>query len=378
MTNFNIRKILVYSLLPLVLLVTATLLFPFSSRTDTYNDLELFSEVVNLVETRYVENVEVEKLMNGAYKGLLEGVDRYSSYLSARDYEEAKKSRQRGYMGVHVVKTGDYAFVAGVRKGSPAYLSGLRTGDFIRSVGGKSTRDMTLFQTTTLLESPPGTTVEIVVWNKNYSEETISITTKEEPKFKLVKEKHPEGVVLKIDSFFNGLTGQLSNFLQSSDLLTTKKIIIDLRQCFDGEREEALSAADLFISKGILAKLKKGSSQSSRKADSRGFDCSNKIIFLISHSTAGAAELFIASVSDNCKTSVIGETSFGKGFFQEYIPLKNGAALLVSTVEVMHSNGNPIEGEGIKPEMEVTDNAETADDEVLIKAFELASKDRAA
>ncbi len=373
MRNFNIRKIFFFGLLPLVLLITGTLLFPFSSKTEMYNDLELFSEILNLVETKYVEEVDSEPLMKGAFKGLLEGVDRYSSYLSDRDFVETKKTVVKGYSGISAVKTGDYAMASGIRQRSPAYAAGLRQGEFIRSVNGISTRDMTLFQTNNLLESPPGTKLELVMWKNDFSEKTYEITTVTQPIFGIIREKHPEGIVFRIEGFFDGLASQLLELSVSSSF--GSKLVLDMRGCFSGDINEAVKAADIFLNEGVVAIIERGKSRETVNADSSKADWTGDIIILTDSSTAGASEIFISSMVDGGRAKVIGEKSFGKGLFQEFISLKNGSALYFSTTEALRRDGSPIEGKGIEPDFAAADDPETPADEVIIKAYEVSYKD---
>ena len=119
----------------------------------TYKQMLVFSEVLSYVVDNYVDPVDQDRLMNGAYEGLLSGLDAHGAYLSADQVEAWKKGSPLpgADPGVAVLKSGPMLQVVSVAKGSPAQSAGLLAGDQIRKVDGRSVRQMSLDQAIRML-----------------------------------------------------------------------------------------------------------------------------------------------------------------------------------------------------------------------------------
>src|SRR5688572_14213086 len=133
-------------------------------RDATYRNLAVFEDVLSLVLNNYVEEVDVRTAMGGAMRGLADGLDPDSAYLP-RELAQVAESRTaagQAEIGVELVRQ-FYLRVVSARDGSPAAKAGLRTGDYIRAIDGRATRDMTAFEGTRLLQGAPGSKVTLLV-----------------------------------------------------------------------------------------------------------------------------------------------------------------------------------------------------------------------
>src|SRR5215468_2147533 len=130
------------------------------AREDTYQHLRTFEEVTQLVTSNYVEDVNVDKVMNGAMRGLADSLDPDSAYLSADEVKQAESGAPlpAGDVGIDLTRQ-YYLRVVATRDNSPAAKAGLRTGDFIRMIGNEPTRDMSVWEGIRALHGAPGTTV---------------------------------------------------------------------------------------------------------------------------------------------------------------------------------------------------------------------------
>ena len=119
---------------------------------DTFRELRVFNDVLRLVLTNYVEEVKVDRAMEGAMKGLAEGLDPDSAYLNPQQVSEVQSgaSLPEGEVGLELTRQ-YYLRVIAARDGSPAGKAGLQTGDYVRAIDGKPTRDMSVFEGTRLL-----------------------------------------------------------------------------------------------------------------------------------------------------------------------------------------------------------------------------------
>ena len=116
--------------------------------TTTYQHLRVFEDVVSLILNNYVEEAKVDKVMEGAMHGLADGLDPDSAYLTADAGEADRAGRRRcpaGDVGLELTRQ-YYLRVIAARDDSPAAKAGLQTGDYVRAIDGKPTRDMSVFE----------------------------------------------------------------------------------------------------------------------------------------------------------------------------------------------------------------------------------------
>src|SRR5919106_5930054 len=141
------------------------------ARDDTYQHLRVFEDVVSLVLNNYVEEVDVNEAMKGAMTGLADGLDSDSAYLTPALVKTLEASEASGAADVGLEVTRQYYLrVVSARDGSPAAKAGLRTGDFVRAIDGRATRDMSAFEGNRLLRGAPGTKVSLLVIRGNAAE----------------------------------------------------------------------------------------------------------------------------------------------------------------------------------------------------------------
>jgi carboxyl-terminal processing protease len=141
-----------------------------AARTDdeSIRHLRVFQDVVGLVMSNYVEEVKVDKVMEGAMRGLAEGLDPDSAYLTAQQVRdlETGPGLAAGDVGVELTRQ-YYLRIIAARDGSPAAQAGLQTGDYVRAIDGRSTRDFSVFEGTRLLHGAPGSKVVLTIIRGN-------------------------------------------------------------------------------------------------------------------------------------------------------------------------------------------------------------------
>ncbi len=141
------------------------------SGDQDFQHLRVFEDVVSLVMTNYVEDVKVDKVMEGAMRGLADGLDPDCAYLNPKQAraDRAGETLPDGDVGLELTRQ-YYLRVIAARDGSPAAKAGLQTGDYVRAIDGKPTRDMSVFEGTRLLAGPPGSKVTLTVIRGNAAE----------------------------------------------------------------------------------------------------------------------------------------------------------------------------------------------------------------
>src|SRR5262245_3007871 len=195
----------------LAFVVVGGLLGHTSARADNdspYPTLRVFGEVFNLVRQNYVEEVKVNRVMEGAMRGLAEGLDPDSAYLNAKQTREVESGAAlpEGDVGLELTRQ-FYLRVIAARDGSPAAKAGLQTGDFIRGIDGKATRDMSVFEGIRLLRGQPGTQVQLTVIRNNQADPHSVSLVREKPGATIVSGRmlNADTGYLRIAAFRNGV-----------------------------------------------------------------------------------------------------------------------------------------------------------------------------
>src|SRR5712692_4241562 len=149
-------------------------------REDTYQHLKMFDDVTQLITTNYVEDVNVDKVMNGAMRGLADGLDPDSAYLSPQEVKQAESGAPlpAGDAGLDLTRQ-YYLRVIAARDNSPAAKAGLRSGDYVRAINGKPTREMSVWEGTRALRGAPGSKVTLAVIRGSAAEPHIVELTRE-------------------------------------------------------------------------------------------------------------------------------------------------------------------------------------------------------
>src|SRR5437870_9957345 len=137
----------------------------------TFQHLRVFEDVVSLILNNYVEDAKVDKVMEGAMRGLADGLDPDSAYLTPADVRalDSAAAAPAGDVGIELTRQ-YYLRVIAARDGSPAAKAGLQTGDYLRAIDGKPTRDMSAFEGMRLLRGAPASRVSLTIIRGNAAE----------------------------------------------------------------------------------------------------------------------------------------------------------------------------------------------------------------
>src|SRR5262245_11286369 len=150
------------------------------AREDTYQHLKIFDDVVSLVTSHYVEEVNVDKVMKGAMHGLAEGLDPDSAYLTTEQVRQVESGAPLAPAGVGLDLTRQYYLrVVSARDGSPAAKAGIRTGDYLRMINNVPTRDMSVWEGVRALRGAPGSKVSLTIIRGNAADPHVVELTRE-------------------------------------------------------------------------------------------------------------------------------------------------------------------------------------------------------
>ncbi|MCC7042899.1 MAG: PDZ domain-containing protein [Acidobacteria bacterium] len=346
-----------------------------------FEHLPVFWDVVRLTLGAYVETPDIEKVMDGAMRGLTDSLDPMSSYLAPAEVRavESGAPLPAANPGITLSKQ-FYLRVIGVRDGSPAARAGLRSGDFIREIDGAPTRDMSVHTGTRMLAGAAESTVNLLVIRTNMAEPRPIPVTRELPAAMRATARRLAGgeAYLRVSSFGAGVADQIQSAIASLGAAANAGVIVDLRDTGDGTAEAGIAAARLFVASGTVATL------ASRNADPVKTDAAAgdgalrmPVVLIVSGGTAHGAEVFAAALVDNKRASLVGLPTAGLAAVQTLVRLPEGHGLMLTTARYVLADGTPIHARGLRPEVLVEvpvvpfDETPPATDATLAKAVEV-------
>ena len=349
--------------------------------------MRVFDDVVQLVNGAYVEEVNPDKVFDGAMRGLAEGLDASSAYLPPAEVAliDNKTPLGEGDTGL-VITRQFYLRVLGVKDGSPAARAGIRSGDFVRAIDDTPTRDMSAFTGTRMLRGAVGSKVRVLVIRGNAAEPHEVTLTRETLVDSVKSEIKDQIGIVRIQSFSatasGGAAAALRSQAETMQKAGAKAMVIDIRGVADGSYEEAIKAAQVFVGTGTVA------TRQGREAASKEDIASNpgasalkiRVIVLQDFGTAGPAEVFAAALAGNKRAEIVGERTAGLAAEQRLVRLPENYGLWMTyrRYYTIGAEPAPILERGVKPDVNVEGptvefgEPAPAVDDMLAKAIERA------
>lgn len=349
------------------------------NKNFSLQDFLMFLKVWDIIKQHYVDpqKIDSQKAIFEASRGLLRSLDDpYSDFLS----EQQKKIFEEDLSG----SFGGIGFEIGIRKGfltviaplegTPAERAGLKAGDKILQINNESTENMSLEEAVSKIRGKPGTKVILTIMRDEWLEPKDFEITREIINVPIIKSKFidPNIGYIKINSFG---TKTYSEFLKAYFSLKedgAQKFILDLRNNPGGFLEMAIKMSEIFLPRGkiVLKEITRDQGTKTIFSEGPGNLANEKIVVLINKGSASASEIFAGALRDNLNIKLIGEKSYGKGSVQQTFTL-NGNLLKLTIAYWLTPKGIKIEGNGLKPDIEIQDNEETEVDEILERAVEI-------
>ncbi len=336
-----------------------------SDNDGAYRELQVYSEVLSRVRSEYVEEPNIPEVTDGALHGLLESLDSNSSYLSPSEYKDYKshKTEAKGDIGAAVSKRFGYASVISVIPGSPADKAGLQDTDILEAIGSKSTREMSLAEIHNLLSGEPGSTVTLSVVRARKAEPQKTVITRDIVAIPPVVEKTIEPGIgeIMVDAFTKGKSEEIASKVKELKRAGAKKLILDLRNCAEGDESEGIAAANLFLTRGTITYVQgQKYPRQAFNADPSKTITDLPLVVLVNKGTAGPAEIVAAAILENARGDVVGDKTFGNGTVQKVIEMRDGSALILSVAKYYTPSGKAIQDSAITPNVLIADTDDDA------------------
>ncbi len=342
--------------------LTGPLIAQEAERTkSTYEQLDLFGDIFERIRATYVEDVDEQKLIRAAIKGMLTSLDPHSSYLPPEDFDamQVQTRGQFGGLGIEVTQENGFVKVVSPIDDTPADLAGVEAGDFITKVDGESTLGMSLDDAVVLMRGPIGSEIVITIVREG-SEEPFDVTiVRDTIKVKATRARlEGETVVLRITSFSDQTYVNLETELnkkveEAGGMDKVNGFVIDLRNNPGGLLNQAILVSDAFLEKGEIVSTRGRNSRDSDRINATPGDLAKgkPVIVLINGGSASASEIVAGALQDHHRAVVVGTRSFGKGSVQTIMPLQGDGAMRLTTARYYTPSGRSIQKLGVAPDI---------------------------
>ena len=340
--------------------------------SESYEELQVFAEVLSQVKKHYVEETKTKDLVQGALRGMLAGLDPHSSFMTTDMFKEMQVETRGefGGLGIQIgIKDHRLTVIAPIED-TPAFAAGIQSGDTIIKVDETPTKDLTLMEAVQHMRGPRGTSVKLTVIREGLEEPLIFTITRDIIKIQSVRSKLLEGNVgyVRLSQFQEASAEDLTKELEDFSEKNLQGLILDLRNNPGGLLTAAVGVSEQFLEAGRLVVSIQGRNE--KKIEYRAGANSKlyqyPMIVLINHGSASASEIVAAAMQDWGKAVVIGTTSFGKGSVQTILPLSDGSGLRLTTAKYYTPKDKSIHSIGVQPDIIIDP-----------KAIQAANKDTA-
>ena len=358
------RKLLLVGCAALVLGGSAAAVSSQTPRNETFRMLELFGDVVGIVEQAYVVPVDNKKLIEAALAGMMTALDPHSNYLPPSNYDDLRERTEGQYSGVGLTISADGGMVKVISPmdDSPAAKAGVQAGDVISSIEGQNAAGLTVSQVSEKLRGEVGTSVKVTFLRDGSDPLEVTLTRE------VIKVQSVTGRVegdfgyLRVSTFNENTGRELNEAIAKikAEKPGVKGYVLDLRNNGGGLLNAAIDVSDAFLERGEIVSQRGRKPEQIQRYSAKPGDVTGglPLVVLVNYGSASASEIVAGALKDHQRATIVGLTSFGKGSVQTVIPLRQGqdGALSITTARYYTPSGASIQKIGIEPDLEVARN----------------------
>ncbi|MEK4065099.1 S41 family peptidase [Peribacillus sp. FSL R5-0717] len=326
---------------------------------DKHAEFEKLYSTYDKIKDDYYEEVDEEKLVDGAINGMIKSLDDpYSAYMDKKEASSFHESISSSFEGIgaEIQEQDGQIMVVSPIKGSPAEKAGVKPNDIILSVDGKSVEGLSSSEAVLKIRGEKGTKVDLSISRAGESE-PIKLTIKRDtiPIETVYAEMLDDGVAkIQVTSFSEHTVQELKTALEEMAKKDMKGLVLDLRGNPGGLLDQAIEMASLFIPNGkvVLQVEDRSGKKDVYKSENDG-ELKIPVVVLIDDGSASASEIVAAAVSESAHIPLIGVKSFGKGTVQTAQDFEDGSNFKYTAAKWLTPEGNWIHKKGIKPDITV-------------------------
>ncbi len=338
-----------------------------AEKNDVYNNLRLFSLVLERVRQDYVdgEQLTYQDLIYGALKGMLSTLDPHSEFMEPQKYDDLKQDTEGkfGGVGIQVGLRGEFLTVIAPMDNTPASRAGIMSGDRITKIDGQSADKISMPEAVKRMRGAPGTEVVLTVLRPSTgvvrdhklvrADITVETVKDIEGKREFPLDENKLGYV-RLVQFGEGTEDELDRALKKLNSQGMRGLVLDLRDNPGGLLDQAARVCERFVEPRQLVVSTEGRDPAERReyrAGRRGERTTAPMVVLVNGGSASASEIVAGCLQDLKRAVVVGEQTFGKGSVQSIIPLQDGAALRLTTAKYYTPSHKVIHEKGIEPDI---------------------------
>ncbi len=330
-------------------------------KSELYQQLNLFGDVLERIRRDYVEPVEEKQLIENAINGMLSALDPHSSYMNPKSYKDmqVQTKGEFGGLGIEVTMENGVIKVVSPIDDTPAFKAGIQPGDLIFALDGEPVQGLTLQEAVEKMRGKVGAPIKISI--RRGTKDPFDVTlTRETIKVKPVKFRLEGGDIgyIRVTSFTEQTTPGVLDAVEKLKKEAGNKLkgyIIDMRNNPGGLLDQAIAMSDAFLDKGEIVSVKARKNDDVQRWNAKPGDVANglPIVVLMNGGSASASEIVAGALQDHRRAIVLGTRSFGKGSVQTIMQVTGGGAIRLTTALYFTPSGRSIQKEGIKPDIEV-------------------------
>jgi carboxyl-terminal processing protease len=343
--------------------------------TLAWQDAQLFAEVYERIKQNYVEEISDRQLMEAAIRGAVGGLDPYSAYLDAKEFEEMRMNTAGEYSGVGI----EVSTLAGALKvtaiidASPAARANIQAGDVIVAVDNISVDANNLNETVERMRGKSGSRVKLTIQRAALAAPFDIVVTRGAVQVHSVIQEtlEPGFGYVRISQFNENTAVDFSHALTKLQAQRPLRgLVLDLRNNPGGVLDAAVAVADALLDSGVIVTADGRTPDAKFAMQAHGGDLTNKapIVVLVNGGSASASEIVAGALKDNGRATLVGQTTYGKGLVQSVLPLASGGALKLTTSRYFTPSGASIQQRGIVPDVVVGDLTKDTPPAPLTKA----------
>jgi carboxyl-terminal processing protease len=329
---------------------------------------KVFWEAWSLVQREFYnrQSIDPQKMTYGAVKGMVEAVgDPYTFFSSPRERELNESSIRGSFDGIGIQvdqRDGRLRVVAPI-EGTPAERAGIKAGDVITKVDDKDLRNVALNDVVQLIRGPRGTTVRLTITREGVAQPLVISVERAEIKLESVRGKLLDNGFgyVRITTFSQTTGTEIDSWLKRLLGQHPRGMVLDLRSNPGGYLTAAVDVTSQFLGSGVVLYQQQSSGERQEyRVRPGGQATSVPLVVLIDKGSASASEIVAAALRDNGRAQLVGERSYGKGTVQTVHTLSDRSGLRITTGAWLTPSGQPLEKQGLEPDLAVTGQQDTA------------------